>query len=69
MTESPGSESVGNILICVNVAWGGSIAGPGVADEPPAEVQALKINRPVNRNLDTFFMGYIGNQSTFNTYG
>jgi hypothetical protein len=40
-----------------------------VAEDSPVKEQAVKTNSPINKIFCVLFMGSIGYQSNFNTYG
>jgi len=54
--ESPGDEGIGRTLISVTVACGEAVAVVEMADDSLVEEQAVKINSPINRILEVFFM-------------
>jgi len=66
--ELPGEAGVGSTLVSVAVGGGGAVIVTGVTDSP-AEVQAVKKNSPINRNLDVLCMISIIYPSNLNTYG
>jgi len=53
---SPGEEGVGKTLLTVAVGFGRPGVLTSVGENPPAEVQADKTNRPTNRILVIGFM-------------
>ena len=59
---------MGGTLISIAVAWGDAVIVAGVTD-PSGEEQAVKMNNPINRIFGVLFIGMIGYQSNFNTYG